>query len=475
MRNAVQGLIAALMLMTSMTASSAFAEEIRIKPLSKSEIRQIRSHLLKGEAIQESLARDNSDDETACPLPAFFGLNTQGYVTVPEDYANPHGRQIKVFYYGRVQPGKGPVVFFNGGPASDSHGSANILENYFIQAPEVHQQSFVYIDQRGTGCSDAFPSDPTEETVERLTHYTSENIVRDSEVVREKLFGAGSKWKIFGQSYGGLIVHRYALEAPQSVQGAFAHGFSLMKDQTQWLTLRIKSQKRVLEIFFQQYPDDRARLTTLRQLIKDDLCFNDGETKICGPDVLDGLTMYLGFSTYWSHLDSQIKKLLNADNTLSMNDLTTFVRNIVFGTYSGSGLAGSVISIAEISGGESDQDACKKVNQTIASEGDHPEAWLINECRLLAGLTNDKWTELLKGLTARKQMTPEMFKASLEQNPALPFFLYSGEKDVFVPYETFAEELATVGGLITYRQFPNSGHEGFYTERQVWKDLVSVP
>jgi len=468
--------LALIILVASSTAVANQPKRIHIQPLKKSELRAIQNSLITGQPIQESAVnRDTDTDEEVCEAPSFFGLNRQGHVTVPEDYSNPQGRQIKVFYYGRIQAGKDPVIFFNGGPGSDSHGSAQIIENDYIQSPEVHKLSFVYIDQRGTGCSDAFPTDPTKETVERLTHYTSDNIVRDSEVVREKLFGAGSKWKIFGQSYGGLIVHRYAMLAPESIKGAYAHGFSLMKDQTAWLTMRIKSQKRVLELYFKQYPNDRPKLEKLRQLVADDLCFDDAGTEVCGPKVLDALTIFLGFSTSWNYMSTTIKSMLNADGTLNMTELTKFVRNYVFGVYNSSGLAGSVISITEISNGDSDQDSCIKVNQNITAEGDQPENWLINECRLLAGMTNDKWTELLKEVNVQKLMTPDMMKDTLKKNPALPFFLYSGLKDVFVPVETFTEEVLALGNLITYREFADSGHEGFHTERQVWKDLVSIP
>ena len=467
------GLLALFVLFAGIASAET---TVHIQPLRKSERQAIRNQLLTGQAPVESETslRDSGNEDDTCEPPTFFGLNKQGYVTVPEDYSNPTGRQIKVFYYGRVQPGKDPVVFFNGGPGSDSHGSANVIENYYIQAPEIHQLSFVYIDQRGTGCSDPFPNEPTHETVERLTHYTSENIVRDAEAVREVLFGAGSKWKIFGQSYGGLIVHRYSMVAPQSIKGAFAHGFSLMVDQNDWLTLRIKSQKRVLELYFHDYPGDRAKLTSLRGLIADDLCFEETGTRICGNKVLDALTIFLGFSNNWYYINTQIGKLLKADGTLNMTELEKFVRNYVFGVYNSSGLAGSVISIAEISGGDSDQESCRLVNEKIAAEGEHPEQWLINECRLLAGMVNDQWNDLLHGINIHKQMTPAMLKQALTANPQMPFFLYSGEKDVFVPVETFVEEVTALGNLLTYRQYPNSGHEGFYTERQVWRDIVSV-
>jgi homoserine acetyltransferase len=56
---------------------------------------------------------------------------------------------------------------------------------------------------------------------------------------------------------------------------------------------------------------------------------------------------------------------------------------------------------------------------------------------------------------------------------ALPFHLYSGQKDVMVPTETFREETAVLGARVKYQNFDFSGHEGFYTERQVWDDLIS--
>lgn len=446
-------------------------KEVKIEPLSRNELHALQVSLQTGRSLDEVKAL--SEEET-CQPPAFFGLNNQGKVEVPEDYNNPEGRKIEVFYYGRIRPGMEPVVFFNGGPASDSHGSATILED-FIKNPDAQKLSFIYIDQRGTGCSSPFPTEPTPEVVERLTHYTSTEIVKDSEVIREKLFGPQSQWKIFGQSYGGLIVHRYAITAPHSVKGAFAHGFSLMKDQTEWLKLRVQSQKRVSEIYFQNYPDDRESLKKLRSLISENLCFNEGGTKVCGPKIMDALTIFLGFSNSWSTLHAYINAILGSDGTLNQASLEKFVRNYVFGVYNSNGLAASVISISEISGGESDTDSCKIAEERLKAEGENPQDWLINECRLLSGMQNDQWQDLLKGLKTHLQMEPMDLQKSLRENPKLPFYLYAGEKDVFVPIETFQEETQVLGSLIHYQQFANSGHEGFYTEKQVWKDLLSTP
>lgn len=459
---------ASLLLLAVACAPKQDKQTYELKPLTDKEVQAVQLSLKTGLSLEEALSFDSACNEFQDSLPLDY---FKGTVQVPEDYSQPEGRKIRVFYYGHLTEGKDPIVFYNGGPAADSHSSYSVLQ----RISESKELSFIYIDQRGTGCSDPFPSEPTTETVERLTHYTSTEIVKDSEIIREKILGPKSQWKVFGQSYGGLIVHRYSLVAPQSIKGAYAHGFSLMEDQTEWLKMRILSQKRVLSVYFEKYPEDRALLAQARSQVSEDMCFEEDGTEVCGPKVLDALTMFLGFSTSWSGMHQTIRSFVDEDGDLMETNLLHFVRMYVFGVYNNNGLAGSVISMTEISGGGSDSETCKIVNDRLTAEGEAPEDWLINECRLLAGMKNDKWTEVLKGVEFKFGMTPADLKASLEKHPNLPFFLYSGEKDVFVPMETFEEEVKALGSRITYRQFPRSGHEGFYTERQVWTDILSVP
>jgi hypothetical protein len=190
--------------------------------------------------------------------------------------------------------------------------------------------------------------------------------------------------------------------------------------------------------------------------------------------MLDAMTILLGFSDSWMDMHYFIQGMADDEGQLNQDVLDTFVRYYVFGVYNSNGLAASVISKAEMSDGLSDAESCRLVNEKLTAEGQSPETWLINECRLLAGMNNEKWTELLKNVASLGVMKPVQLKESLEENPELPFFLYSGEKDVFVPIETFTEEVKTLGARITYRQFPNTGHEGFYAESQVWADILSI-
>ncbi len=41
-----------------------------------------------------------------------------------------------------------------------------------------------------------------------------------------------------------------------------------------------------------------------------------------------------------------------------------------------------------------------------------------------------------------------------------------------MPKETVAAEAEAMGNLLRYTHFQNSGHEGFYTEDQIFDDLL---
>src|SRR5262249_20382769 len=148
-------------------------------------------------------------------------------------------------------------------------------------------ENFIYIDQRGTGCSDPYPSGVNEETMRRLTHYTSRSIVKDAEAIRVKLLGENGKWRVFGQSYGGSIVHRYIQVAPEHLDAAYSHGFALIDDIHQRYLQRLRSQLRVSKEYFRKYPQDESLIRKIRQAIAQDNCFTDGRLRICGPNVID--------------------------------------------------------------------------------------------------------------------------------------------------------------------------------------------
>src|SRR6185437_2571077 len=83
---------------------------------------------------------------------------TYDWITVPEDWDHPDSSpKIHVFYYRwkklQADGREDPIVFFNGGPSMSSHTS----EETFQANPAAAELDLIYIDQRGTGCSDPYP------------------------------------------------------------------------------------------------------------------------------------------------------------------------------------------------------------------------------------------------------------------------------------------------------------------------------
>lgn len=411
-----------------------------------------------------ALAGTDCEDFIAS-LPADYG---KGYVAVPEDWGAPQGRKIDVFYYGRLRPGSGnPVVaVFNGGPSSSSHG----LYSKLSQDPRAAGLDLIFIDQRGTGCSSPYPDGETGETARRLANYGTRAIVRDAEAVREKILGRNGKWRIFGQSYGGMIVHRYVATAPGSLEAAYSHGYAVMTDQVEWMKERILSQNRVAQSYFREYPGDRALLDAVRARIPADKCFTDEGSSICGPAMIDAFRHPLGFRNSWEDMHWWITTLAQQDE-YSENMLNGFL--LVYATdFTRSKLPSAVINKVEIAKGSSDIDECREASRRLKAAGDDPALWPVNECRIISAVRNERLDPLLDSVEVTDPLTLAAVRAGLAENPSLKLHLYSGRQDAFVPVATFDEEASALGGLIDYTAFPDSGHEGYSTEGKVWEDLA---
>ena len=391
-----------------------------------------------------------------------------GFVTVPENWENPSGRKIDIFYYGRdLNPNNSTIAFFNGGPAASSHGAYETLN----VNPDSAKINLIYIDQRGTGCSDPFPAEPTLETAERLTHYTSRSIVLDAEEIRVTLLGKNTKWKIFGQSYGGLIVHRYLSMKPESIVSAYAHGYSIMTNQTTWMKDRISSQNRVIKDYFKNYPQDKADLEKIKTLIPKNQCIENNGMKLCGPVIVDLLRHPLGFQDSWEEMHWWIENL--AKSLIELPNLMVGFSNMYLPDFTNDTLASGIINRIEISKGKSDKAECFGAFSRLKAIGENPDLWPINECRVVMALqSNHKNSNLISSVKQVDATTLESVKNSLLKHPQVELYLYSGQKDVFVPVETFAEEVKALGGRIKYQSFSDSGHEGFHTEKQIWDDLL---
>lgn len=416
----------------------------------------------------------------------------QGFVEVPENYSKPDGIKIKIAYYGKLISGQTPTVFFNGGPGGTSWSSYRALTNNSFQ--DWRSTSFIYIDQRGNGCSTAYPEftgNASDEMIERYQHYGSTNIVRDAEVVRKKVWGA-KPWKVFGQSYGAYVAHRYVVVAPEGVLSVHAHANAITSSAFERHANRIASQGRVIGDFLKRFPEDEKVLRTLGQKLSRETCVtsDDKKAKACGFELTEALIYQLGFtnSDNWLTIHQWIQYLVQNDE-VNLVRLKEFADATFFGGVEatpGRDLAMMILALADR--GIADRsfgfnyEGCRAIFTELKKRGySNPEEWPINECAsvyqsggensaqetLIYEVQYDKIFSIIKS----DVLTMDSFEKALNENPQIPFFLYSGEYDTFVPKESFVEEVQRLGSRIHYTHFGGTGHEGFYVEPLVWKNL----
>ncbi len=420
----------------------------------------------------EAYANDLSPQAQECEdfkveIPAYF---TKGLITVPEDWSHPEGPKMKVFYYGNFGgPHEIPIIFFNGGPTFHSHVAFGQIQTN----AKSSDLPIIYMDQRGTGCSDPYPTDLTTANIERLALYGSRAIVKDAEALR-KLVLKNRKWKVYGQSFGGLIAHRYLEVAPEGIASLHIHGNAVMTDWHMFYKMRLLSQKRVVENYFQKFPDDRKLLNAIRTQIPASTCFDNQNIKICGDSILDAAVLILGFPTSWDQLHLSLITMVDKEGLLLKNRLSRFVDAFIFQTFSNQSLPVALIAKLEMNSGD-DNNQCSKALELLKADGEKPETWPLNECRLASNIqylaSNSASDILMEGFKKKDPLVLATLKNSLTRAPQIKVSLYSGQLDVYVPKETYAEEVQFLGSRINYFNFENSGHDGYLTEPQIWDEL----
>lgn len=409
---------------------------------------------------------------------------TFDWLIVPETSEETQNRDLQIFYYYRAPlNAKTAVLFFNGGPAADSHLSYQLFDDKIRDLGIGKQISLIYMDQRGTGCSSPYPEGNDPEILRRLKNYGSRSIVQDAEALRSKLFGPATPWKIYGQSYGAHIVHRYVSLYPESIRGAYAHANTLNSDPIARLAARIYSQHRVLELYLKKYPKDRGAFAMLDQILSDpSYCIEyNGNQNICGFSISEAIIPILTFSQKWAQLHDLINSMIRFQPqpgifSPSRKDIVAFVKKYIPPSNESVSWALAVLNEYDRNLVPQDLEFCTQAYQYIEKQFNiKPQEMHINECQaaLQFQLASNKRPFVLEALAGQKDfLTLTSFKHVLLKMNLGALFLYSGERDCLVPKESFVEEVEFLGDAIRYTHFPNSGHEGFVTEPQIWIDLI---
>ncbi|MBC7457783.1 MAG: alpha/beta fold hydrolase, partial [Bdellovibrionaceae bacterium] len=374
------------------------------------------------------------------------------------------------------------------GPSSSSHSSFSTIskaKNFF---DHNNKTSFVFVDQRGTGCSDGYPDANVPNLLERLRYYGTRGIVSDSEYIKQKIY-PNKKWNIFGQSYGAFIVHRYAILNIGSVNGALAHANTINSDGYERVKNRIASQVQMVNEYTTRYPDDKKILEVLKSNLKFNTCFvyeKDPNQKSCGYQVLEIIAAnMLGFSDQWITIHKWLGLLVDG-NQVSQDGIGYFLNTFYFSTGTGSGksksIAGKVISWVDRNLPPLDTATCNQIQNDLLKNNIDVYGSFANECLISLQAVKEQGKLPIDSLLPYKKLQQDLLTLSdfvsvmSKEGSATPFYLYSGTHDTYVPEINFSEEIAAIASLknIIYTNFSSTGHDGYLDEAQVWKDLISV-
>lgn len=410
----------------------------------------------------------------------------QDFVTVPENYDNPTGKKIKVFYYGNIYPKIRATAFYNGGPGSSSHNSYAILKRLKENFDRNNEISFVFIDQRGTGCSDLYPEGDNEEIIRRLGNYGSTEIVFDSEIIRNKILG-DQKWNIFGQSYGSGIVHRYITTKPEFINVGFAHGDAIMDNEFNHKFNRITAQIKILDDYYKRYPGDEHKFKILEVFLKADLCFQrqiKKELKYCGLSLLEPFLGLIAFKNHWNSVHEWLGSLI-LNEKIYLPSWNRYLDEMVFAPAhleeELQPYAISVIGWIELNYSAESFKFCSEIEKKMLQRNIRLKSISLHGCAAVLQY-GDKFNEVFKidnyimKITSlpKNNISLGQVKYNLEKFSHIKLYLYSSQFDSISPIENYFEEVTQLKHLpnFKYYHFKNSGHEGYSTEVKIWNDLI---
>ncbi|PSU33930.1 alpha/beta fold hydrolase [Photobacterium lutimaris] len=195
---------------------------------------------------------------------------------VPLDYTKPNAQTISVFAREVVdlarQHDELPwLVYFQGGPGFPSP-RPDSRSGWLKRA--LQQYRVLLLDQRGTGNSTVISHQtlahmsPAEQAT-YLGHFRADSIVRDAEIIREKL--GVKQWATLGQSFGGFCSLTYLSFFPQSVSRAYITGgvpsLTRHADEVYQATYQRVQDKN--EAFFAQFPAAQAQCQKIADYLQD--------------------------------------------------------------------------------------------------------------------------------------------------------------------------------------------------------------
>lgn len=307
-----------------------------------------------------------------------------------------------------------------------------------------------------------------------MSHYGARAIVNDAEAIR-KILGF-DQWRIFGQSFGSFIVHRYLELAPESVKAAYAHGMSVMNDGIQWTAERVLAFKRLGDLYFEIYPSDKEVLAKAKSLFPANYCTGNELHQVCGKALIDEIgwrrLSYKKFGL-WKKMHEEINSLLDDQGQLNMESVkklfpkeTTLSKETF--------LLVDVVPAREAPGGFLNTWSCEEAMTRLRRRGIGVDQFEFNECRHALNIERSFNYKKIRKIVKEDYVSLSRIRENLRKRKDLPFYLYSADLDFFGPEAGFKEEVNYLKSLVKYRKFQDSDHGSFFLEMQVWRDLLAT-
>lgn len=365
------------------------------------------------------------------------------------EFAPGEPEKISIFYFHKPVSGKTPTIFFNGGPLSPAW---NGFVNLSSRSEGIW---FVFMDQRGTGCSSPLPKvlPESEENLFEVVNWGSAGIVRDAEILRAKL--GVQRWNVFGQSYGAIIVQRYVQSNSTSLLKAVAHGGATFEETRELLNWRYDQQLFVIQRYFEKFPQDRARVI---QIFRQKTCSQ--KRNLCGAELLRQLASdHLGFQFGWSRLHEEIAELSRRQEGAGAR----LPSNV-----DASGIIGNILLIPDL--GMAAMADCRNFLRKVHRILGDPELAALAECwdsQHSDPLDLETTREIKRQLTEKgfEFLSNHKIRQVLETQPGLRFHLFSSDLDYYMPPAIMNRAAHEMGARVHYTKLKNSGHEDFLLKR----------
>jgi pimeloyl-ACP methyl ester carboxylesterase len=432
----------------------------------------------------ESAAQTNNEECTKFlqKLPAHY---KRGFMSVPENWLQPNGRKIKVFYYTNWTPGKIPAAYFYGGPLGVDHSTYTKFDKTqkFQRLEAISKQlniAFIYIDQRGTGCSDPVPQAADFESNRRASFYSTDHIVRDAEALRISLVGEKTRWKVVGQSWGGQIANRYVMDFPKSIISAHNYAGGFVSNFVEFMYHRMLKQQQVAVVFMQRYPASIGWFKKIKAAVQPDDCLEtSNKSKVCGHVLLDAYYDYfLGWPPDWPLLMQELPHVLTANGRLDLPRIQKVVDYTFDFFFSSKVFPVTAVWRQEANSVHPSSSVaydCSVAYEVLRKQGIDRNQFLVDHCRVVMTgynrAVNQKLSQISPMVPVRKRQTLNDFINALRANPHLNYYVYSGGIDYY-DTQTLTYQKISKERQVKYTHFPNEGHYGYYTEPKFWSDLV---